>query len=417
MNKSEINAWDSARQQLDSAAEKLNLEPWIHKRLSQARRELTVSIPIKMDSGEVEVFTGFRVQHSLTLGPTKGGIRYHPQLNLDLVKALAMLMSWKCALVELPYGGAKGGVICNPKKMSLEELERLTRRYTSEIIDIIGPEKDIPAPDLNTNPQVMAWIMDTFSMNRGYSVPGVVTGKPLVIGGSKGREEATGRGVSFSALNSLRHLGVSPEQARVAVQGFGNVGSVTAEILYEEGLNIVALSDIEGGIYNPKGFDPHQVLSYAKESGSVIEFKGADSITNEELLQLDCEMLIPAAVENQITQVNADKIQARAIVEGANGPTTPDADEILEEKGVLLVPDILANAGGVIVSYLEWVQAMERYFWEKEEVNEKLEGIMKRSFSRVLQLSSEKKVSMRMAALMIAIDRVAEAMRIRGLYP
>ena len=417
MNKSETNAWDFARQQLDNAAEKLNLDPWICKRLSQPRRELTVSIPIKMDSGEVEVFTGYRVQHSLTLGPTKGGIRYHPQVTLDEVKALAMWMSWKCALVELPYGGAKGGVVCNPKEMSLGELERLTRRYASEIIDIIGPEKDIPAPDVNTNPQVMAWIMDTFSMNRGYSVPGVVTGKPLVIGGSKGREEATGRGVSFSALNTIRHLGMSPEGIRVATQGFGNVGSVTAEILCEEGLNIVALSDSKGGIYNPKGLDPHQVLAHKRESGSVIEFKGADFVTNEELLRLDCDVLIPAALENQITRVNADKIQARAVVEGANGPTTPDADEILEEKGVLLVPDVLANAGGVIVSYLEWVQAMERYFWEKEEVNQKLEDIMKRSFNRVLQLSSEKKVSMRMAALMIAIDRVAEAMKIRGLYP
>jgi len=417
MKESEINPWDYARQQLDSAAEKINLEPWIHKRLRQARRELTVSIPVKMDNGEVEVFTGYRVQHSLALGPTKGGIRYHPEVTLDEVKAMAMWMSWKCALVELPYGGAKGGVICNPKEMSLGELERLTRRYASEIIDIIGPEKDIPAPDVNTNPQVMAWIMDTFSMNRGYSVPGVVTGKPLVIGGSKGRDQATGRGVSFSALNSLKHLGMNPEDTRVAVQGFGNVGSVAAQILYKERLNIVALSDSKGGIYNPKGLNPHQVLSHKKESGSVIEFKGADFVSNEELLELDCDMLIPATLENQITRANADKIQAGLIVEGANGPTTPDADKILEEREILLIPDILANAGGVIVSYLEWVQAMERYFWEKKEVNQKLEHIMRTSFNKVLELSSQKKVSMRMAALMIAIDRVAEAMRVRGLYP
>jgi len=412
-----INPWDFAREQLDSAAERLTLEAWIHKRLRQSRRELTVSIPVKMDSDEVKVFTGYRVQHSLTLGPTKGGIRYHPELTLDLVKALAMWMSWKCALVELPYGGAKGGVICNPKEMSLGELERLTRRYTSEIIDVIGPEKDIPAPDVNTNPQVMAWIMDTFSVNRGYSVPGVVTGKPLVIGGSKGRDEATGRGVSFSTLNSLKHLGMNPEDTRVVVQGFGNVGSAAARMLCKEGLCIVGLSDIKGGIYNPKGLNPHQVLTHAKESGFVIEFKGADFVTNEELLELDCDVLIPAAVENQITGANADKIKAGVIVEGANGPTTPDADKILAERKALLIPDILANAGGVIVSYLEWVQAMERYFWEKEEVNQKLEAIMRRSFNRVLQLSSQKKVSMRMAALMIAIDRVAEAMRVRGLYP
>jgi glutamate dehydrogenase (NAD(P)+) len=301
--------------------------------------------------------------------------------------------------------------------MSLRELERLTRRYASEIIDIIGPEKDIPAPDVNTNPQVMAWIMDTFSMNRGYSVPGVVTGKPLVIGGSKGRNEATGRGVSFSALNSLKHLGMNPEDTRVVVQGFGNVGSIAAQILYGERLNIIALSDSKGGIYNPKGLNPHQVLSCKKESGSVIEFKGVDILSNEELLELDCEMLIPAALENQITGANADKIQARAIIEGANGPTTPDADRILEERKISLIPDILANAGGVIVSYLEWVQAMERYFWEKKEVNQKLEAIMRRSFNRVLEFSSEKKISMRMAALMIAISRVAEAMRTRGLYP
>lgn len=417
MNKGKINAWDFAREQLDSAAEKLNLESWIHKRLAQPRRELTVSIPIKMDNGEVGIFTGHRVQHSLTLGPTKGGIRYHPEVTLDEVKALAMWMSWKCSLVELPYGGAKGAVVCNPKEMSLGELERLTRRYASEIIDIIGPEKDIPAPDVNTNPQVMAWIMDTFSMNRGYSVPGVVTGKPLVIGGSKGRSEATGRGVSFSALNAIKHLGMNPENTRVVTQGFGNVGSVAARILSEEGVNIVGISDSRGGIYNPKGLNPHQVLAHKRESGSVIEFKEADFVTNEELLGLDCDMLIPAALENQITHANADKIQARTIIEGANGPTTPDADRILEEREVLLVPDILANAGGVIVSYLEWVQAMERYFWEKKEVNEKLEGIMMRSFKRVLELSSEKKVTMRMAALMIAIDRVAEAMRVRGLYP
>lgn len=417
MREGEVNPWDYARQQLDSALQNMDLEPWVGKRLRQAKKELTVSIPVKMDNGEIEVFTGYRVQHSLILGPTKGGIRYHPQVTLDEVRALAMWMTWKCALVELPYGGAKGGVICNPKEMSLGELERLTRRYTSEIIDMIGPEKDIPAPDVNTTPQVMAWIMDTFSMHRGYSVPGVVTGKPLVLCGSKGRNEATGRGVSFSALNSLKHLGMNPEDTRVVIQGYGNVGAIAGQILHKEGLSIVAVSDTKGGIYNPKGLNPNEVLSCKKESGSVIEFKGADFVSNEELLELDCDMLIPSALENQITRVNADKIQARIIIEGANGPTTPDADKVLEERKTLLIPDILANAGGVIVSYLEWVQAMERYFWEKEVVNEKLEHIMTTSFNRVLELSLQKKVSMRMAALMIAIDRVAEAMRIRGLYP
>ena len=417
MNEGKVNPWNSALEQLDSAAEILKLESSLHKRLRRCRREVTVSIPVKMDVGELEVFTGYRVQHSLSLGPTKGGIRYHPEVTLDEVKALAMWMSWKCALVELPYGGAKGGVICDAKGMSLGELERLTRRYTFEIIDIIGPEKDIPAPDVNTNPQVMAWIMDTYSQDQGHSVPGVVTGKPLVVGGSKGRNEATGRGVSFSALDSLKHLGMNPEDTTAAVQGFGNVGSIAAEILHREGLKIVAVSDSKGGVYNAKGLEPSEILSHKRESGSVTGFKEADLMSNEELLELDCNILIPSALENQITRANADRVRADIIVEGANGPTTPGADEILEQRGVFLVPDILANAGGVVVSYLEWVQAMERYFWEKKEVNEKLGTIIARSFSRVLALSLEKKISMRMAATMIAVDRVAEAMRVRGLYP
>lgn len=412
-----MNSWESALCQLDEVAVKIDLEPWIHKKLRKCRRELVVSVPVRMDDGSVKIFTGYRVQHNTTPGPSKGGIRYDPGVTLDIMKALAMWMTWKCAVVKLPFGGAKGGVICNPFDMSQRELERLTREYTSEISNMIGPEKDIPAPDLNTNPQIMAWIMDTFSMNRGYSVPGVVTGKPIVLGGSKGRIEATGRGVVFTVLNTLKHQDMNLNDTRVVIQGFGNVGSVAAKKLYEEGLNIIALSDIEGGIYNPKGLDPHQVLIHAKESGSVINFKRADFVTNEELLQLDCDTLIPAALENQITEANADKIKARIIVEGANGPTTPAADRILDSEDIFVVPDILANAGGVTVSYLEWVQAAQCYFWSEKDVNLKLQDMMKKAFDSVLKMALEKKVSMRSAALMLAIDRVAQATRLRGLYP
>jgi len=412
-----VNPWKIALQQLDEVAEKINLEPWIHKKIRKSRRELIVSIPVRMDDDSVEVFTGYRVQHSIILGPTKGGVRYFPDVDLDEVRALAMWMSWKCAIAGLPYGGAKGGIACDPEKMSQGEIERLTRRYTSEIISMIGPEKDIPAPDVNTNPQVMAWMMDTYSVNRGYSVPAVVTGKPLVLGGSQGRSEATGRGVSFCVLNTLKHLHLNPEETEVVIQGYGNVGSAAGVILHKEGVKIIGIGDIKGALYNSKGLDAQKVLEHRKKTGFIVGYKEAESITNEELLELKCDVLIPAAMENQIREDNASKIKVKLIIEGANGPTTPEADKILEDRGIFVVPDVLANAGGVIVSYFEWVQGMERYFWTEEEVNSKLKGIMDRNFYSVLDLSIKEKVTMRLAALMLAVKRIAEATKLRGLYP
>ena len=411
------NPWYYALQQLDEVAELINLEPWIHKKLRHPRRELTVSIPVRMDSGEIEVFTGYRVQHCITPGPAKGGIRYDPDVTLDEIRALAMWMTWKCAVVGLPYGGAKGGVVCDPTKLSQDELERLTRRYTSEILIMIGPERDVPAPDINTNSQVMAWIMDTYSVDRGYSVPGVVTGKPVVLGGSLGREGATGKGVVFTLLNTLKYLDQSIEGKRVVIQGFGKVGSVVAHLLYKEGAKIIAISEIDGGIYNPEGLDPEKVMTHKKEAGSVVGYKDAEFITNEELFRLKCDILIPAATENQITEENASQIRAKLVVEAANGPTTPSADKILKERGIFVVPDILANAGGVTVSYFEWVQGMQGYFWSEREVNLKLRDIMTRAFHRVLEVSLKEKVDMRTAALMVAVSRIAEATRLRGLYP
>lgn len=403
--------------QFDEVAKAINLDPGIYEILRKPKRSLIVSIPIKMDDGSIKVFTGYRVQHNLTRGPAKGGIRYHPDVTLDEVKALAMLMTFKCAVVGIPFGGAKGGIVCDPKKMSEGELERLTRRYTSEIVSIIGPEKDIPAPDVNTNPKVMAWIMDTYSMDVGYSVPGVVTGKPVSIGGSLGRSAATARGVMYTIFNAAKALGFDPLSQRFVIQGFGNVGGNLARLLFQEGCRIIAVSDIEGGIYNPKGLDPIKVSKTLKEFGSVIHFKDADKITNDELLTLNCDILVPAALEDQITEDNADKIKARLIAEAANGPTTPIADKILEDKGIFVIPDILANAGGVTVSYFEWVQGLQFYFWSEREVNLKLRDIMEKAFENVYRISREKKVSMRKAALMLAIERVAEATRIRGLYP
>ena len=415
--KKKTNPWQHALQQLDEVAERIELEPWIHKKLRHPKRELIVSIPVRMDDGSVEVFTGYRVQHNITLGPAKGGIRYHPDVTLDEMRALAMWMTWKCAVVGFPYGGAKGGVACEPTKLSQQELERLTRRYTSEILGMIGPEKDIPAPDINTNSQVMAWIMDTYSVDRGYSVPGVVTGKPVVLGGSLGREEATGRGVFFTLLNTLKHLDQSIEEKKVVIQGFGKVGSVVAKLLHQEGAKIMAISEVDGGIYNPKGLDPEKVKAHRKKAGSVVGFKDAEFITNEELFKLECDILIPAATEEQITKENASQIKANIIVEAANGPTSPPADRILKSRKILVVPDILANAGGVTVSYFEWVQAMQGYFWSEREVNLKLRDIMTRAFHRVLDVSLQEKVDMRTAALMVAVKRVAEATRLRGLYP
>lgn len=415
--RSEFNPWQMALNQLDEVAKEINLDQGIHQILRHPKRCLTVSIPVRMDNGKIKVFSGFRVQHNVNRGPAKGGIRYHPDVTLDEIKALAMWMTWKCALVNIPYGGAKGGVVCDPKKLSLKELEGLTRRYVSEIISFIGPEKDIPAPDVNTNPQVMAWIMDTYSMDVGYPVPGVVTGKPISIGGSLGRNTATARGVMFTLMNVAKKIKFDLFEKTIAIQGYGNVGGNLAHLLNEQGYKIIAISDVEGGIYNPKGLDPIKVSLALKESGSVVGFKDADKITNQELLTMNCDILIPAALENQISQENADKIKARLIAEAANGPITPQADRILEGKGIFVIPDILANAGGVTVSYFEWVQGLQAYFWTEREVNLKLRDIMQKAFDSVHRTSQERKVTMRKAAYILAVERVAEATRVRGLYP
>lgn len=413
------NFWQQVLKEFSSVAEDINLDPGLYAILKEPKRCLTVSCPVEMDEGSIRVFTGFRVQHNTTRGPAKGGIRYHPEVTLDEVKALAMLMTWKCAIVGVPFGGAKGGIICNPKEMSPGEVEKLTRRYTSEIIPIIGPEKDIPAPDVNTNPQVMAWIMDSFSMDVGYSVPGVVTGKPVSIGGSLGRDTATARGTMFSIFNASKVLNLDPLNQKFSIQGYGNAGRNLAHLLAKEGCRIVAVSDSKGGIYNPGGLDLPQVSRIKKETGSVINYNSgsADRITNEELLSLDCDVLVPAALENQITEDNADNIKAKVIAEAANGPTTLEADKILEEKGAFVIPDILANAGGVTVSYFEWVQSLQFYFWSEREVNLKLRDIMGKSFESVYRISRERKTNMRKAALILALQRVAEATKIRGLYP
>jgi len=411
------NPYEIAQRQFDIAAKYLDLKAGIKAKLRLPKRELSVNFPVKMDDGSIQMFAGHRVQHSLARGPAKGGIRYHPDVTLDEVRALAMWMTWKCAVVGIPYGGAKGGVVCNPKVMSERELERLTRRYTSEISMFIGPESDIPAPDVNTTPQTMAWIMDTYSMTKGYSVPAVVTGKPIEIGGSLGRREATGRGVMFTTRDALQHLGMPIEGARVVVQGFGNVGAIGAQLLQELGCTIIAVSDSQGGIYNPKGLDAVDVKRHKAETRTVVGYPGTDKITNEELLELDCDVLVPAALENEITRENADRIKARVISEGANGPTTPEADAILFDKGIFVVPDVLANAGGVTVSYFEWVQGLQSFFWSEEEVNENLEKIMVKAFQDVLTISQQKKVDMRIAAYILAIDRVSTATLLRGIYP
>ncbi|MBM4466898.1 MAG: Glu/Leu/Phe/Val dehydrogenase [Chloroflexi bacterium] len=409
--------FEMAQRQFDNAAKYLNLKAGIKAKLRVPKRELTVNFPVKMDDGSIQIFTGHRVQHNLARGPAKGGIRYHPDVTLDEVRALAMWMTWKCAVVNIPYGGAKGGVVCNPKKMSVREKECLTRRFTSEIIMFIGPESDIPAPDVNTDAQTMAWIMDTYSMTKGYSVPAVVTGKPIEIGGSLGRREATGRGVMFTTREALKHLNMPIEGARVAVQGFGNVGAIGAQLLQEMGCTIIAASDSRGGIYNLKGLNVKDVVRHKKETGAVAGYPGTDTVTNKELLELDCEVLVPAALENEITQENADSVKARIIAEGANGPTTPEADDILFDKGSFVIPDILANAGGVTVSYFEWVQGLQNFFWSEDEVNKNLEKIMVKAFQDVLAISQRREVNLRIAAYILAIDRVATATLLRGIYP
>ena len=413
----ELNPLKIALQQLDRVAERLHLDSAIHEKLRHPKRTLMVSVPTRMDDEGLKIFTGYRVQHNMDRGPAKGGIRYHPDVSLDEVTALAIWMTWKCAVVDIPFGGAKGGVVCNPKEMSLRELERMTRRFTSELLVILGPEKDIPAPDVYTNAQTMAWIMDTYSMNVGYCVPGVVTGKPLSVGGSRGREEATGRGCALTVAEAGKHLDLDLKGATVAVQGAGNVGNTTARLLHQFGCRITAISDSMGGIYNPNGLDLDEVLEWKREGGSVVDIKDGDVITNEELLVLPCDILVPAALENQITEANASQVQARVIAEGANGPTTPSADQILYDKGIFVIPDILANAGGVTVSYFEWVQGIQEYFWSETEVNDRLQEIMCRSFGEVLEAHQRERVDMRTAAYILAVSRVAEAIRLRGIYP
>jgi len=410
-------ALNIALEQLDIAAEKLNLDRRIHEMLKHPKRSLIVSITIKMDNGETGVFTGCRVQHNDARGPFKGGIRYHPNVTLDEVTALAMWMTWKCAVVDIPYGGAKGGVCCNPKKMSTGELERMTRRYTSLILDVIGPYRDVPAPDVYTDAQTMAWIMDTYSQFKGYSVPECVTGKPLSIGGSEGRVEATSLGVVVCAREAAKKLGLNFKGATVAVQGYGTVGWNAAKIAYDMGCKIVAVSDSVGGIYCSEGLNPRYIYEHKSKTGSVVNYKGCKNITNEELLETKCDIVIPAALENQITKANSDNIKAKIVVEGANGPTTPEADKVLHEKGTVLVPDILANSGGVTASYFEWVQNLTREHWTLEEVNRKLENKMVKAFNDVYKISKQEESDMRTAALMLSVGRVSEAIKTLGLWP
>jgi glutamate dehydrogenase (NAD(P)+) len=413
----QINAWEVAQRQFDLAADRLGLDQGMRLVLREPRREFTCHFPVHMDDGSVQVFTGYRVQHNLGRGPAKGGIRYHQNVSLDEVKALAMWMTWKCAVVGIPYGGGKGGVIVDPKQLSKKELEGLTRRFFTEIEVLVGPEKDIPAPDVNTNSQIMAWMMDTYSMHAGYTVPGVVTGKPISLGGSEGRNEATARGCVYTIVEAARHLGMDLHTSRVAVQGFGNAGSIAARLIAEEGSTVVAVSDSSGGIHNPTGLDIAKVVSWKGEHGTVQGFPGAKDITNAQLLEVDCDILIPAALENQISSRNAGKVKAKLIAEAANGPTTPDADEILFNNGKFLIPDILCNAGGVTVSYFEWVQDLNRDHWSETVVNAKLKEIMVKAFGETLDVARRDEVNMRTAAYLLAVKRVADAMELRGLYP
>jgi glutamate dehydrogenase (NAD(P)+) len=412
----EINPWEAQEARFDFAARKLNLEDGLWKLLRMPAREIIVHFPVTMDDGRIEIFTGFRVQHSIARGPGKGGLRYAPDVTLDEVRALASWMTWKSAVVNIPFGGAKGGIICDPKKLSQSELERITRRYTSELIDSIGPEKDILAPDMNTNEQTMAWIMDTYSMHMGHTVTSVVTGKPMNVGGSRGRLEATGRGVQVICDESLRYLQMPVAGCRVVIQGFGNVGSNAARLLMERGYKIVGVAEQDGGLLNPDGIEIHQLIEYKRRNATTLGFRGAEAVPSDELLTAECEILIPAATENVITSRNANRIQARIIVEGANGPTTAVADEILAEKRIFIMPDILANAGGVTASYFEWVQDRQGYFWKEAVVNEQMESILRESFEDVVRYAEAHNVNNRIAAYMLAIDRVAITIRQRGIY-
>jgi glutamate dehydrogenase (NAD(P)+) len=407
---------DMAVQQFDVAAAKLDLDPNLAARLRRPDRAMVVSVPTRMDDGRVNVFTGYRVQHNDVLGPFKGGLRYHPSVNLGEISALAMWMTWKCSLVGLPLGGAKGGIACDPAELSRNELQSMTRRYTAEILNFIGPEVDVPAPDMGTNEQIMAWIMDTYSQHKGHAVPEIVTGKPVAIGGTLGRREATGRGVVYTIIEAAKHLGIDLTKCTAAVQGFGNVGSVVVKELNEIGVRVIGVADRTGGFYDAQGLPIARLLELADQNHSLESFSYGQKITNAELLELKCDILVPAALEMQITEENAPRLQCRILAEGANGPTTPEADAILREKGIFVLPDILANAGGVVVSYFEWVQDLQNFFWTEEEVTKKLRDILVKAFHEVLDMSQKHKVHMRLAALMIGIDRVSRAMLWRGLY-
>ena len=416
-NPPEDGAWETALAQLDEAAELMGLAPGVHATLRSPKRALIVSVPFRMDDGSTSVYEGYRVHHNVTRGPAKGGIRYHPSVGLGEVKALAMWMTWKCAIAGIPFGGAKGGVAVDPKQLSRGELERMTRRYASEILPFIGPEKDIPAPDMNTNDEIMSWIMDTYSMNRGYSAPGVVTGKPVAIGGSKGRAGATARGVMYMIFSTLKALGLGIDEVTVAIQGYGKVGGHAAQLLHDAGCRVIAVSDARGGLFSERGLDPEAINRHNVEAGTVVGYAGAEAITNEELLELECDVLVPAAVESVISVKNADAVKAKVVCEAGNGPITFEGDKMLTERGVFIVPDILANAGGVTVSYFEWVQDIQAYFWSEEDVNDRLRQIMERAFGEVYELSTEKGLTMRQAAHWIGVGRVAEAHMTRGLFP
>ncbi|HEX9986215.1 MAG TPA: Glu/Leu/Phe/Val dehydrogenase [Thermoanaerobaculia bacterium] len=412
-----LNPFDIAVRQFNIAADHLDLDAGVRKVLANPRRALVVSIPVRMDDGRIEVFEGYRVQHNVARGPAKGGVRYHPAVTLDEVKALASWMTWKCAVVNIPFGGGKGGVICDPSKMSPGELERMSRRYFSEIIQMVGPEKDIPAPDVNTNPQVMAWFMDTYSMTLGYTALGVVTGKPLSIGGSQGRNEATARGVLFTTMEAMKRLNMQMAGATIAIQGFGNVGGNSAKLFHEAAAKVIAVSDVTGAIANKNGLDIPKLFEYVGRERRVTGFPEAEEISNEQLLELQCDVLIPAALENQITLQNVERVNAKIVAEAANGPTTPDADVTLRDRGILVIPDVLCNAGGVTVSYFEWVQGLYSFFWDEPMINQQLEKIMVKAYNDVHDSAQKYKVDLRTGAQILAVGRVAEASAIRGLFP